>query len=364
MKRYNTKKRLSKGACIGFCVFLLVFTVYIVSCFSAKFADFINSTVSSGYRFVMAKFGDLFPFSLFELLMILIPVFVLIVVLLARRHFKAGEGRLRFFLNFLSVILVIYSGHLLSLGVGYNTTPVAERLDISYIEVNEDSLADTLIYLRDEVNELSHGLDRAEDGTANAGYTLDDMSKIICSAYGKFSSKYGFPNSFESKAKPIRFSSVLSYLSLSGIYTFYTGEANVNMLYPDFDIAFTAAHELSHQRGIMRENEANFMAYLVLLESGDRFMQYSAALSIYCYVGSALYKTNPERYYEIAAGLDEGPRVDIKASDAVSIKYGNTFLSDISKFVNDLFLKSNGTEGIISYSMVTKLVVAYLAPKI
>ena len=364
MTKENRKKHLSAGACIGFAVFLLIFTLYLVSCFSTKFADFINSTVSSWYRLAMAKFGELFPFSLFEILMILMPVFVMLVIWLAVRRFKSGEGRLRLCLNFLSVILVIYSGHLLALGIGYNTTPISEKLDITYVEVTEDNLAETLIYLREEVNELSADIERAEDGTASSGYSLEDMSKIICSSFDKFSKKHGFPESFESRAKEIKFSNAMSYLSLSGIYTFYTGEANVNMLFPDYDIAFAAAHELSHQRGIMRENEANFMAYLVLSESEDSFMRYSAALSMYGYVASALYKTNPERYSEIAEGLCEGARADIMASDEISLKYGDTFLSDISKFVNDLFLKSNGTEGIVSYGMVTKLIVAYLSPKI
>ena len=364
MTKENRKKHLSAGACIGFCIFLLVLTVYIASCLSASFADFINETVSSSYRFLMAKFGDLFPFSLFELLMILIPVFLLIIVLLACRRFRSGEGRLRFCLNILSVVLVIYSGHLLALGVGYKTTPIDQKLNISSVDVNEDNLADTLVYLRDEVNLLSEKIEHKEDGTVSSGYTLDDMSRIICESYDRLAEKYDLQAGFESRAKGIRFSPVMSYLSLSGIYTFYTGEANVNMLYPDYDIAFTAAHELSHQRGIMRENEANFMAYLILSGSNDTFMKYSAALSMYGYVASALYKTNPERYFGIAEGLCDSARADIRASDKISEQYGDTFLSDISKFINDLFLKSNGTEGIVSYGMVTRLIVAYFAPKI
>lgn len=364
MTKENKKKHLSAGACIGFCIFLIILTVYIVSCFSARFADFINSTLSSWYRLAMAKFGELFPFSLFELLMILLPLFIIIIILLAVRRFRSGEGRLRFVLNLLSVILVFYSGHLIALGISYNTTPLPEKMDISMMEITEENLADTLVYLRDEANELSKGLDRNEDGTVNSGYSLEEMSKIICASYSKLSEKYSFIPNFNSTAKGIRFSSVMSYLSLSGIYTFYTGEANVNTMFPDYDTAFTAAHEMSHQRGILRENEANFMAYLVLSLSENQFMRYSAALSLYGYVASALNKTNPERYAEISAGLDDAPRSDLMKSSEIANEYGDTFLSDISHFINDLFLKSNGTEGVISYGMVTKLAVAYLAPKI
>lgn len=358
------KKLLSPGACIGFLVFLLIFCIYIVSIFSEPFADFINGTVCSGYRFVMAKFGDLFPFSLYEFVLITIPLQVIIFLWLAIRRFKSGEGRGRFVLNFLAAALALYSGHLLALGIGYNTTPVTDKLDISEVEINENNLSDTLIYLREDINGLSAEIKLNDAGISESGYTLDEISARICLAYTDFSAKEGFPMSFDSKAKGITFSRAMSYFSLMGIYTFYTGEANVNMLYPDFDIVFSAAHELSHQRGISREDEANFMAYLVLSRSADPYLRYSAALSAYGYVGAALYKTNPEKYFEINSSLSKTAVADLTESNRISGKYGDTVFSDISRFVNDLFLKSGGTEGVVSYGMVTRHIVAYLAPKI
>ena len=124
-------------------------------------------------------------------------------------------------------------------------------------------------------------------------------------------------------------------------------------------VGFSTAHELSHQRGIMRENEANFMAYLVLSGSSDPYLRYSAALSMYSYVASALYQTSPDKYYEIARGLSSAARGDLATSSAVSEKYGDTFIADISRAINDLYLKSSGTDGVVSYGLVTRLAVAY-----
>jgi hypothetical protein len=148
---------------------------------------------------------------------------------------------------------------------------------------------------------------------------------------------------------------------LTGIYTFYTGEANINADYPLFDRIFTSAHELSHQRGFLLENEANFVAYLVTSGCDEPIIRYSAALTMYSYISSALYRTDGERYSEISSGLCVGAISDLRASSQAYYSYSDTVISEISDRVNDLFLKSNGTPGTVSYGMVVELMIAYLA---
>lgn len=363
MYRVKRKRTISLFAIVSFTIFALIFTVYIISKYSIGFADFINDNISSPYRFLMARFSSPIPFSLYELAVISIPLQIIALVWYAVWRFRSGEGRLRFILNVTAAALLLYAGHLLALGVAYNTTPLAEKLEIAPVEVTEDRLADVMTALRDEVNELSDEVVRDEAGVSNPGYTLDEISALICDSYEDFSEEYGFPAVFDSRVKGIVYSNVMSYFSITGIYTFYTGEANVNTSYPAYDIVFTAAHELSHQRGVLRENEANFMAYLICSRSSDAYLRYSAALSMYEYIGNALYRTNKNRYYEIANELSDGAKYDILASRAVYEEYSGTLLEKISTNVNDLFLKSNGTEGVISYSMVTRLTVAYFESK-
>lgn len=359
MRNNKSKSPFSLFSVIALLIFALTLLTLIISEYSTSFADLINSTASTAYRFIMAKFGDLFPFSLFELVIALLPVAVIIIVWLAVRQFKRGYGRARFLINLTALILLVYSGHLLALGIAYNTTVLSARLGIPDTEVTEEKLAELMISLRDEANLLSEKIQTGEGGVSDSGYTLDVISEKICDSYRDFEAEYSFPHTFDSRAKPIRYSGVMSYLSLTGIYTYYTGEANVNMKYPDFDIVFTAAHELSHQRGILRENEANFMAYLICSRSEDAYLRYSAALSMYCYISSALYRANPELHNEIAVELAAIPRADILASNAVYREYSDTILADISNTVNDLFLKSSGTGGVVSYGRVVELAVAY-----
>ena len=358
MRNKKNKSCISLFHILSFAIFLAVLVLLYISISSYGAADLINGGIAAYYRRIMAALGNLFPFSLFEIFAVCIPLFVLTVVVFAVRSFRRGRGD-RFIATLLSVVLLIYSGHTLALGIGYHTTPLMDRLGLTRTEITEERLVSVMTSLRDEVNALSEEIERDGRGVSVTHYSLDGISRLLCDSFDSLSERYAFLDSFNSRVKGVGFTNLLSHLTLTGIYTFYTGEANVNTAYPAYDVAYTAAHELSHQRGILRENEANFIAYLVCVNSPDTFIRYSGALNMYSYVASALYRTDTEEYNRIVEGLSDGPRADINASGAVYREYSDTLFSDISELVNDLFLRSNGTPGTISYGMVVELMVAY-----
>ena len=357
-KRKNTKP-FSIFTVVSLCLFLVTVIIVEIAKASPAFADYFNDTVAHFFRFIMARLGGLFPFSIYEVIMLSIPFFVSLIVFLAIRKFKSGEGRLRFCFNIVSVVLLFIAGHNIALGVAYNTTTVEKKMELSEVEVTEERLAEILCSLRDEINILSEEINYTEDGVSVPNLTFRQISDLLVESYGKLNEKYGFPKNFYSYAKRVHFGNLMSYLGITGIYTYYTGDANVNSAYPPYDITFTTAHELAHQRGILRENEANFMAYLVTSSSDNPFLRYSGALNMYLYIGSALRRTNNELYQEISSSLCDKAKSDINASYSVTRKYGDTIIADISNLVNDLFLKSNGTAGVVTYGRVVTLTVMY-----
>lgn len=353
------KRAVSAFTVIAVILFILSTVLVWISKTSYEIADKLNDSICHGFRVAMAWFGGLFPISLYEVVMLSLPFVLILIIILAVIRFRSGEGRIRFCLHILSVILLLLTGHNVALGVGYNTTPIDKKMGLETVEVTEERLAEILVSLRDEVNGLSENIRYTEDGVSDPEKSFRELSDAIVDSYGEFSEGYGFPNNFYSYAKRVYFGNLMSYLGITGIYTYYTGDANVNSAYPMYDITFTIGHELAHQRGILRENEANFMAYLVNSNSDDPYLRYSAALNMYQYIGNALYRTNKELYREINSELCRGACNDILASYAVSEKYGDTFIADISRFINDIFLKSNGTAGVITYGRVVTLTVAY-----
>lgn len=151
----------------------------------------------------------------------------------------------------------------------------------------------------------------------------------------------------------------MSYTHITGVYTFFTGESNINVAFPDYTIPFTAAHELAHQRGIARENEANFVAFLVCSSSEDDYVRYCAYLNMYEYVASALASADPSLYSQVYATLPTAVRAELDAYSRFYEKYRNSAASEVSGAVNNAVLIINGTEGTKSYGMVVDLAVAY-----
>ena len=353
------KKLISTFATLSVILFFIIGILYLFSDISYSFADFINSTLSHGFRRFMASIGDIFPFSLFELLIICLPVIIFFVVRRAIKVFSDFRLRTRFIINFVAVVLLIYSGHLLALGIAHNTTPLDEKMGLSEVEVTKDNLTETLRDLVEELNELTDRVPRDENGVFTHGYSYPEISNKVSLAYTEFAEKYRLPSGYDSNAKGVMSGWAMSYLGITGIYSYVTGEANVNTYYPDYVTLFTTAHEMSHQRGILRENEANFVAYILLSNSDDPSLRYSAALNIYSYFTSALYRTDRDAYFEIVGELSDSVKTDIRAANAVSEKYGDTIIEDISEWINDFYLESSGSGGIVSYSRVVELVLAY-----
>ena len=327
---------------------------------SFDFADKLNSTVGSFLRRIMAAVTNFASFSIFESMICLIPVFLSLIIIFAVRAARR-KRKCRFLLNILSFVFFVYTVYVFAMGVSYHTTPLENKLGLNAAEsIAAEELDATLDIIIPELNALAEDIDFGEDSTVMP-YDFDTLGEKIVDAYAAFSDRYGITPKMESRPKPIYYSGIMSSLRITGIYTFYTGEANINMAYPDYNLPFTVAHEFAHQRGIMRENEANFVAFLVCISSTDPYIRYSGYLNMYEYLISALYRTDRELWKKQASRLSECAIADIIASNAVFEQYGDSVVGDVSNSINDLYLQANGTQGTVTYGLVTRLAVAYYA---
>ena len=213
--------------------------------------------------------------------------------------------------------------------------------------------AETLQVALDHLPRQIDGVDEIEVLIINDG-SKDDTYAVACK-------KYDFISKLRSKIKYIVLSEPMTYTHISGVYTFFTGEANLNVNYPDYVLPYTAAHEFAHQRGIAREDEANFVAFLVCAASDDEYIRYSGYLNLYEYVANALYSADKEAYSEVRAKLEPAARKEMSAYSAFFDKYRENVVADVSQAVNDTYLQSQGqSAGTMSYSFVVGLAIAYL----
>jgi hypothetical protein len=167
-----------------------------------------------------------------------------------------------------------------------------------------------------------------------------------------------FPRGVFAQPKPVYSSEVLTRLGISGVYFPFTGEPNYNADMPDFQMPFSIAHEMAHQRGVARESEANFVAYVVCINSRDPFVRYSGYRSGLG-VLSELFKVEPEKAKELARQLGPGFREDSRRAALFWAKASGT-AGALSHKVNDLYLRANRVKaGVADYSNSTTLIIAY-----
>ena len=123
---------------------------------------------------------------------------------------------------------------------------------------------------------------------------------------------------------------------------FKSGEANINVNYPDYIVATSSAHEMAHQRGIAREDECNFLAFAVLLESEDPFLRYSAYLDIFSNISSALNKADKNLISTVP--VDARVVGDLRSYSKFFEKYKDSVAAEITNSINNSYLQANGQE--------------------
>jgi hypothetical protein len=160
------------------------------------------------------------------------------------------------------------------------------------------------------------------------------------------------------RPKPAFFSPVLSRLGIAGIFMPYTGEAHVNTTLPDVDVPFAASHELAHQRGLAREDEANYAAAMACREHPAPEFRYSGALLSSAYVQAALASVDRPAAIALEGTRSAAAQRDLRALAEWSRRYRSR-LTDVSHRVNDTYLRSQGQElGVRSYGAMVDLLLA------
>ncbi|MEA2206933.1 MAG: hypothetical protein QOE77_3709 [Blastocatellia bacterium] len=244
---------------------------------------------------------------------------------------------------------------LLLWGLNYDRQPLSQSLSLTKENPSDEQLERISRAIIDGIN--------ANYGASHEGGTQPNMPRaelyaLIESAYQtspllKEVCRGGYAN-----PKPIHFSGIVSWLGLSGVYMPFTGEANYNRLQPDFDLPYVIAHEKAHQCGIAREDEANFVAFLVCSASTNSFVRYSGYLNALRVVNE-LNVSAPERYRVVRETLGDGPRADLKARSAFWARFQGP-ASEVSNRINNSYLRANNVPGgTRSYSEDVALIISY-----
>ncbi len=333
------------------------------------FPGFARWYSSVPYPALAGFFGSItgaVPFSLMELAIAAAVFFAVFWPVKAALAVKHGQKSARsafsgVLLKILSVVSAVFFLFVIFCGINYYRPSFAESVGLDVHDSSVDELYALCSDLLESANSLSTELEHSSDGTTLYPESDYTMAKEARKAFEKLEEKYSFlaiGSSTFGTPKPVFFSFVMSYLQISGVYSPYTLEANVCTAGPDFLRGATMMHEQTHLRVFMIEAEANFVAYLACIESGDPYLEYSGTSLALLHSMNALYKADPERAMELRYQYCEALDADMRAQSSYVAAY-DTKIGEISDSINDTYLKLNSqNDGVQSYGKMVDLLLA------
>jgi len=318
--------------------------------------------ISRPYHTFMARLCAHVPFSVAELFYALAVAAILVYIIsqIVRIIRKPEKGR-RVYITILTLIVVCL---LFWAAYSYLWTPYyyapsfAQQADIDDGAVSTPELEAVTRYFAGKANQYAGKVPRDENGV----YAADrqDILNRAAAVYAAAAGKWPFLAGDALRPKGILCSKVMSLTDFTGFFFPLTGEANLNMDSPAVMLPATEEHELSHQRGIGREQECNFIAVAACMDSGDADFEYSGALTAYIYLGNALRSADEAAWQKIYASLSDTVLSDLKQNNGYWAAYENTFVYKVSNSAYESFLQGNGqTLGLKSYGACVNLLTHY-----
>lgn len=212
--------------------------------------------------------------------------------------------------------------------------------------------------MAEEANLLAERVPAAEDGGTRLSCSAYEISRRARDAMRLLGEDYPQLSGYYPPAKPVLFSRGMSRLDITGVYFPPTIEANVNVDVPSYHIPATACHELSHLRGFMREDEANFIAYLACRASGDAEFLYSGDMLALVHVSNALYRADADLSAKLRAKMGDRLQADFRRNSAYWDQMEGP-VATVSQAVNNTYLKANAqSDGTKSYGRMVDLLLA------
>ena len=309
-----------------------------------------------------------FPFSVAEICIYLLPFIV--VFLLGRFIYKAIKDKENRFmiigksiLNILCTISIVLFTFVVLCGTNYYRYSFTTYLDYESGTYSKEDLYNLCDYLADKLNKAREDVAVDENGVMKLSYENNrELLSKAGTVMSEFVSDYPAYKYSTGTVKPVLASKYMSYTEIVGIYVPFTMEANINMDVPDHNHPVDALHELAHLRGVMPEDEANYVAYLACISSGEEDFIYSGYMLAFILSSNRLYDEDKELYRQVQNKLSDGVINDIRADITYWKKYETPTankISNVSNKVNDTYLNLNGqTEGTKSYGMLVDLLLA------
>ena len=325
------------------------------------FADLYGFNIYPVIVAIFANISGIFPFSVGEIMLILIVLtFLFTIVYFIVNIIRRKGKRIAFLLSSFSTILlaasIILFDFTYAMGINYSRKPFSEIAGLTMSKYTKEQVREALLYSIDNLAAAGEKITTDADGHV---IIPENMPETAIAAMQKLGQKYDSLNSTYTRIKPVMLSELMCYGHITGIFSFFSMEANYNTMNVPEAIGHTVCHELSHMTGFMREDEANYISFLACRESEDPYLVYSGWYDMTISMLNAYYSASTlEEYYSACANIPHYAIKQINMQSEFWKKY-ETHFGEVAEAMNDTYLKMNDQpEGTKSYGRVVDLFMA------
>lgn len=326
-------------------VSIVIFFILLLLKTNVAICEWWTKNISRMWIWLVGHLVGWIGVSIFECFVVVAFIGIVIFLVIAIKSFvqKNGQNAVKILLILACFVVVFLNIYNISTGFAYNRAP----LKIATYEgaITEEEVVAIARQYIDKLNEIASGLPKDENGSIICPYSTKELSDLLKEEYDKIDIEFSdYLHTYTPAAKSSMFSYFMSEMHIVGMFFAPTAEAHINTHCPSYDIACTMAHEMAHGKGVMREDDANFLAYYLTLNSENDFILFSGMYTLLWQLLEAVnYFPNSQPVYE---ELINSISFDVKLTgNSASVFWvEHDLLKDIEEFFNDAYLKSNGVE--------------------
>jgi hypothetical protein len=299
------------------------------------------------------------PFSIGDLVYFGVGLWlVFLLVKLIRRLIRREVNKAWLWAALRRVVFVVLLVYVLFnglWGLNYDRRGIATQLQLNVKPYTTTELARLVSLVCIRLNTL----DSVEKVSS---LKLGPSRTIFAGAIGAYDSLAGCDPRFRYSTPSIKsslYGYLNDYLGFGGYYNPFTGEAQVNTTLPDLEQPFTACHEMGHQLGYAKENEANFSGYLAARSSADPAFRFSVYADLYLYAARELYMRDSNLVRPLREHLRPFVRQYFRQVQRFNRKFENPFEPVVRDLYGNYLRANRQPQGLMTYNEVVAWLIAY-----
>ena len=301
------------------------------------------------------------PFSVGDLLyfnagLYLVWKLIRFIVILSRRKVREylSWELLR---KMLRLILAIYIVFNVLWGMNYDRQGIATQLNLKVKPYTVSDLAELASVLQARLNDCAQRVDSVQR------LDLDRNTNLFhegIASYEQVKNNFPFLTYSFPSIKPSMYSRIGHYFGFTGYYNPFSGEAQLKTTVPVFLKPFIICHEMAHQLGYGKENEANFVGYLACKNSANVNFSYSTYFELTLYALSDLKQSDTAYVKMLRQQWTPRVRNDYREYLNYLFRTRNRVEPVVMRFYDQYLKMNNQPKGQATYNEVIAWLIAYM----